>query len=408
MNQVSTMRAWARTVANVAVEIAERTAEWLGVKCHKKLCDEAQLARDFEETVYHAEHHFADLNAVAKYALSTLPKEHGIKVILTGEGADEHFGGYSFFIPEVLREPDLLCPDSNLTQNTTLREELFQSALSENAMVMAAQGSDFHKSYANNASLENTKTTMPSTLAAVQCSSSVFASWAHAQHGSDPRAALLVGLPPAARDKMLTTWHPAHGAFYLTAKTLLPNMILAGMSDRVEMAHGLEGRPPLLDHRLTAHVNGVAPTHKVKFREDCEGGELDELQGFWWRSAGSVTRGFTEKWLLREAARPFVPAEQHRRRKQPFLAPASWPRDGPMEKMFRGLLTEERVRGLGFVDWEAVRRALEGAFGEGRSMASVAAFRMLVSVGGWVVLHERFGMKTATAEDIEMRNGTQK
>jgi asparagine synthase (glutamine-hydrolysing) len=62
--------------------IAQRTAEWLGVDVIKKNVDEASLAKDFADTAYHCEHHHFDLNCVAKFALSTLPRDNGVKVVV--------------------------------------------------------------------------------------------------------------------------------------------------------------------------------------------------------------------------------------------------------------------------------------------------------------------------------------
>lgn len=51
--------------------------------------DEQTIASRFEDAVWHAEHQNYDLNFVGKFALSEAPHEHGYKVVLTGEGADE-------------------------------------------------------------------------------------------------------------------------------------------------------------------------------------------------------------------------------------------------------------------------------------------------------------------------------
>ncbi|KAJ5499778.1 Asparagine synthase [Penicillium expansum] len=108
--------------------VAERTAEWLRVKTIKKIITEDALAEDFEDAVFHCEHHHYDLNSVAKFALSTLPQEHGTKVVLTGEGSYEHFASYPCFPVEFLREADGASPDSELGKNGELRENLFKSA----------------------------------------------------------------------------------------------------------------------------------------------------------------------------------------------------------------------------------------------------------------------------------------
>lgn len=71
-----------------------------------------------------------DLNLVAKFALLSLPREQGLKVVLTGEGSDEHFGGYAFLTHQFLYEPDLAIPNI-LADDTELRVSLQTSAINE-------------------------------------------------------------------------------------------------------------------------------------------------------------------------------------------------------------------------------------------------------------------------------------
>lgn len=69
---------------DTSLAIAERTANFLGLPLIQKRMDERALAENFEDAVYHSEHHNPDLNSVAKYALSALPQENGFKVVLSG------------------------------------------------------------------------------------------------------------------------------------------------------------------------------------------------------------------------------------------------------------------------------------------------------------------------------------
>lgn len=62
------------------IDIAERTADWLGVKMHKQTMNEDALAARFEDATYHCEHHNPDLNYIGKYALSEVPRELGLRL----------------------------------------------------------------------------------------------------------------------------------------------------------------------------------------------------------------------------------------------------------------------------------------------------------------------------------------
>jgi len=139
------------------------------------------------------------------------------------------------------------------------------------------------------------------------------------------------------------------------------------------MAYSIEARPPFLDHHLTEYVNGLPPS--VKLRWD------------------GAARKFTEKWILREAGRPFVTQEIYERTKHPYTAPTTWPAGGPLHRLFERLLTRESVEALGFIEWEAVRELIPRAFGE----KNVSALRTVMVVGQWVVLSKRFGISKAVA-----------
>jgi asparagine synthase (glutamine-hydrolysing) len=95
----------------------------------------------------------------------------------------------------------------------------------------------------------------------------------------------------------LTGREPVNQALYLWAKTTLPNYILSNLGDRMEMAHSVEGRLPFLDHKVVEEVVRMPVSMKIK--------------------------GMTEKYVLREAAKPVLTDAVYHRQKHPFLSPPS-------------------------------------------------------------------------------------
>lgn len=98
---------------------------------------------------------------------------------------------------------------------------------------------------------------------------------------------------------MNSKWHPLHTSQYIWSRSILPNLILTCMGDRMEMAHSIEGRPPFLDHLLTEYVNRLPPSTKIRVNPD----------------TGEVV----EKWILREAGKPFITEEVYKRKKHVSL-----------------------------------------------------------------------------------------
>jgi asparagine synthase (glutamine-hydrolysing) len=117
---------------------------------------------------------------------------------------------------------------------------------------------------------------------------------------------------------------------FLDMAGYLPDDILTKV-DRATMAVGLEGRVPLLDHRVVAHAWRL-PTH-LKVR----------------RGQG--------KWLLRRVLERYVPARLTDRPKMGFSVPLDvWLR-GPLREWAEALLAPQRLRADGLVRVEPVRQA---------------------------------------------------
>ncbi|KAI9656131.1 MAG: hypothetical protein M1831_004702 [Alyxoria varia] len=349
--------------------IADRTAKHLDVAYHKILMDENELARRFEDATWHTEHHFADLNTVGKFALSELPRAHGFKVVLTGEGADENFGGYPLYLPDYLREADLAWPSAATDLPDEKRTRICREKDEEIAEFYENIGADGQNREESSASRQLNNISTVASMAAF--SFNLWAPWTQYYGRADPRLTIAHNANGRVRDAIAREWHPLHSAQYVWTKGHLTNIFLTSLGDRTEMAHSVEARTPFLDHELTEYVSGLPPS--VKIRYDKRSGE------------------FVEKWILREAARPFITNELYERKKHAYSAPTSWPEGGPLRKLMDGLVTKENVEQLGFVSWEGAKDLVRKAFVEKDSKA----LRFTLLVAGWVVLGKRFGVKKA-------------
>ncbi len=80
-----------------------RMAGLLGTQHHEVLCDDESIRRQFEEIVWHCEAPLLRTAPAPLFLLSELVRENGMKVVLTGEGADELFAGYGIFKEDKVR-----------------------------------------------------------------------------------------------------------------------------------------------------------------------------------------------------------------------------------------------------------------------------------------------------------------
>lgn len=119
---------------------------------------------------------------------------------------------------------------------------------------------------------------------------------------------------------------------YLDLKTWLPGDILTKV-DRASMAHGLEVRVPLLDHRFVEWAGRLPTDLKVRNRQG--------------------------KWLLKRAFEDRLPHDGLYRTKQGFNMPiAEWFR-GPLHQRLRDAVLGERLMDSGYFDPRRLRTLVE-------------------------------------------------
>ena len=84
------------------VSKAAEVAKKAGLKHHVKIISKQEFWDSLPDVMYHMDEPLGDASAIALYFLSREAAKH-VKVVLSGEGADELFGGYNIY-----REPESL------------------------------------------------------------------------------------------------------------------------------------------------------------------------------------------------------------------------------------------------------------------------------------------------------------
>jgi asparagine synthase (glutamine-hydrolysing) len=131
---------------------------------------------------------------------------------------------------------------------------------------------------------------------------------------------------------------------YLDLKTYLVGDILTKV-DRASMAHSLEVRVPLLDHKLVEWISGLPPEWK-----------LNRGQG---------------KYLLKKAVRRLLPDEILDRTKMGFAVPlAAWFR-GPLSRTIREAVLGERLMDSGLFNPTMLKQLVEQHQSGSRSQRGV-------------------------------------
>ncbi|PWK76995.1 asparagine synthase (glutamine-hydrolyzing) [Aminobacter sp. AP02] len=222
------------------------------------------------------------------YRLADHVREQGIKVVLTGEGADEILAGYDLFAEARVRRFCARQPRSRIRPHLFRKLYPYLPALQQQTpeYLAAFFGAGLD---AADEPLFSHRPRLRSTAAAKM----FFSDDLRATLGGYDAAEELASTLPAA----FVRWHPLHQAQYIETTQLLPGYILSSQGDRMAMAHGVETRFPFLDPRLVEFSARIPPRFKL--------------------------RGLSGKHLLKIAARGLVPDAIVKRPKQPYRAPES-------------------------------------------------------------------------------------
>lgn len=341
-------------------------AEHLGVRHSPVPCTMRDIGNVFPELIWHTETPLLRTAAAPLMLLARHVHSQGFKVVLTGEGADEVFGGYDLFKEGKIRRFWARQPDSAWRPLllSRLYPYLARSPVANRHFARLFFGQrlqDLESPFYAHVTRWSTTRGIFRLL-----SPEMQASLARA----NPEDELMRQLPA-----QFGTWSALSRDQYIEVKTLLEGYLLSSQGDRASMAHSVEGRVPYLDHRVIEFLNSLSPRHKL--------------------------RALHEKVLLRHALRPVVPESILKRVKQPYRAPESrsfFEGDRPLPYV-QELLSESNLRRSGYFHPPAVSRLLDKcrtgrALGAGDNMAFVGVLSTLL-------LHEHFfGGRAAKASPI--------
>lgn len=289
------------------LEFARITAKKFGTDHHEFFVT-PDICSVVDELVWHFDEPFADSSAIPTYMVSKLARDH-VTVILSGDGGDELFAGYTRYVIERKRGGFERLPRS-------LREGVMRP-LSEH-LPHAAWGRNF----LHNVSL--------SPIARYLDSVSVFTTLNRKElYTADFSRSVGTGgyvngvfQELAAR---VTTGEAVDKLLYIDSRTYLPGDILTKV-DRMSMAVSLEARAPLLDHKLIDFVTGIPASLKLS--------------------------GLETKYLLKQSVKDIVPGEILNRPKQGFGVPIQEWINQQLRSRIRDTLSDTRTQQRGYINSE--------------------------------------------------------
>jgi len=285
-------------------------------------CSQAEIARAFPRLIWHAETPMISTESVPLMLLSGLARRK-VKVVLTGEGSDELFGGYSYDRFEKFR--------SSLSR---LPWRVFAPFV--RTFFRRRTGPYYRCFFPTRERLEEAVRLFG--VYPARSMEHAFFELVRRMTYTDEMLSRASSYDQAENLPLDREWlrrlHPFNASLYLSHRLFLAGHLLAAHGDRASMANSVEGRYPFLDHNVVELCARMPPELKMK--------------------------GFREKHILRVAFAGRLPPEIASRRKQPFLAPFGVPFLGPeAPPEVAELLSESSIRRKGYFDWPRFRSIVE-------------------------------------------------
>ena len=332
----------------------DRMAGALGVELERTVVSARDIAEAFPEVVRLAEKPMLRTAPGPLLRLSAAARRAGFKVVLTGEGADEMFGGYAIFQEAMVRRFWARRPDSALRPRLLaglypgLSRDLAKGGGLMAAFFKAGMEDVDDPLYSHRPRFATSGRNLRFLSADVL---------ANAVAVGDPARRLLTRLPVA-----YAGFGPLGQAQYLEIATFLEGYLLHSQGDRMLMGNSVEGRFPFLD----VHVAEFAARLPERLR-------LQDVH---------------EKLLLRKAVTGLLPDDIRSRPKRPYRAPILRALLGPEAPAYVGeALDPERLAATGLFAGPAVarllekgRRYLDAGLGEGDEMAIVGVLSTMLLV----------------------------
>jgi asparagine synthase (glutamine-hydrolysing) len=297
---------------------AKLAAERYGTQHYDMTITAKDFAAFIPQYVWHMEEPVCEPPAIAMYYVSKLARNH-VKVLLSGEGGDEAFAGYSNYRNLVwLERLKRGVPSLNRTfaRGLSAANSLLHSPrVAKYAPLLNDRFPEYYYSCTSNP-YRYTGNRLGETY------STGFASGIDREHSLEP----VRQLQAKVRSRNMLD-----AMLYIDTKTWLPDELLI-KADKMTMANSVELRVPLLDHKVLEFATSLPSNYKLN--------------------------GFKTKYILKKAMAQKIPVEIRDRKKTGFPVPyESWLRND-LKDVVWGILTDRKTIDRGYFSKDAIEGLL--------------------------------------------------
>ena len=304
---------------------AQKVARLLGTQHHHEMFNSQKMIEVVPSVVKILDEPMADASIIPTYLLSQMTAQH-VKVALGGDGSDELFAGYPTYqahklvtyysvLPYKLRKlinclaTSLPVSHRNISFDFKVKQFLRGMGVSSEIRFFLWMGAFLEREKQNILS-EATRNAL--------VESNPFEDVIQYVHES----------------KLVKDFERI---LYLSLKLYLQDDILVKV-DRASMANSLEVRVPYLDHTFVEYAAKLPSLYKL--------------------------RGFTTKYILKQATKDLLPKEIVQRKKKGFGIPLSKWFNGELKTLLLGYLHEDRIKKAGIFHYPYIKHLLDEHFSQ--------------------------------------------
>lgn len=331
----------------------QEVSKYLGTRHTAFTCTRQDIGNYFPQVVWHSEIPILRTSPVPMYCLSKKVRENNIKVVITGEGADEMLAGYDIFKEGIIREFWSRQPDSKY--RPLLLQKLYpylaQFKGKNNSLLKFFYGyqlqdtaSPFYSHilrWRNTSNLQN------------YFSEDLRSNLNGYDQYEDVKRMLPVGFDNYDR---------LNKSQWLESSIFMSSYLLSSQGDRVGMANSVEGRYPFLDYRVMEFAAKLPPNFKM--------------------------HGLNEKFILKRMMNNRLPESVLKRPKQAYRAPiASSFLSSPAREYAMELLSEHDINQAGMFSYNTVQK-LQNKISSGTMVTEMENMALSGIISSQLIYHQ--------------------
>jgi asparagine synthase (glutamine-hydrolysing) len=347
----------------------QEVSKYLGTRHTAFTCTQQDIGNFFPQVIWHTEIPILRTAPVPMYCLSKKVRENNIKVVITGEGADEMLAGYDIFKEGIIRE--FWSREPNSKYRPLLLQKLYpylaQFKGNNKRMLKYFYGYQLQDTaspfYSHSLRWNNTSNIQ-----------NYFSDDLRSNMNNYDQYEVVRRMLPEGFDN----YDRLNKSQWLESSIFMSSYLLSSQGDRVAMANSVEGRYPFLDYRVMEFAAKLPPDFKM--------------------------HGLNEKFILKRMMKNRLPESVLKRPKQAYRAPISSSfLSSPAREYVLNLLSEHDIKQTGLFSFSTVQK-LQNKISSGTLVTEMENMALSGIISSQLIYHQYILKDNFRPSILELNN----